>query len=330
MRLARRPVVDPVTSASGSGAAGSGGTGGRNERGGRLLTGHGPDFVAAWRSVFCDVYGWREEGRFAVVPSLLGKPVLACLPGLAYTDLNPAEAREVAREVAGQSFNIRVLAETPEEPPPGAPAVFRLDLAAFDHEREAVWRQALNRSARKGVRRARKANFRVSEERGRPALGSFSDLLAATLARHGAPIMPAALFEALIDELDARILVVRDGGGEALASLLWIRDGRLAWVPWSGSRRRPDGRGDLLFWSMVEQALNEGVDVVDFGRSSIGDGAGRFKRKFGAVPVPVLWFSDKPADLHRRYAPAQKLWRALPAPVTGRLGPRLCRYLADY
>ena len=317
--------------APGSGSSGSAETGGRNGEDGRLLTRHGPDFVAAWRRVFCDVYGWRQEGRFAVVPSLLGKPAFACLPGLSYTDLGAAEARELAREVAGRSFNIRVLDETPGEGPPGAPAVLRLDLAAFDHEREAVWKNALNDGARRRVGRARKAKLRVSEERGRPALEAFSGLLAATLARHGAPILPVALFEALMGELDARILVVRDGGdGEAVASLLWLRDGRLAWVPWLGSRRRSDGHGDLLFWAMVEQALNEGMDVVDFGRSSIGDGACRFKRKFGAVPVPVLWLCDKPADLHRRYAPAQRLWRALPAPVTGRLGPRLCRYLADY
>lgn len=318
-------------SVSGSGSAGPGGTGGRSGEDGRLLTRHGPDFVAAWRSVFCDVYGWRQEGRFAVVPSLFGKPVFACLPGLNYSDLGVAEARAIAREMAGRSFNVRVLDTTPGEPPPGAPAVLRLDLAAFGHEREAVWKRALNHSARKGVRRARKADLRVSEERGRPALGAFFGLLAATLARHGAPIMPVALFEALIGALDARILAVRNGGdGEALASLLWLRDGPLAWVPWLGSRLRSDRPGDLLFWAMVEHALNEGVDVVDFGRSSNGDGACRFKRKFGAVPVPVLWLSDKRTDLHRRYAPAQRLWRALPAPVTGRLGPRLCRYLADY
>ena len=101
--------------------------------------------------MFCDVYGWRQEGRFAVVPSLLGKPAFACVPGLSYTDLGAAEARELAREMAGRSFNIRVLDETPGEGPPGAPAVLRLDLAAFDHEREAVWKNAFDRPPRSPV-----------------------------------------------------------------------------------------------------------------------------------------------------------------------------------
>ena len=49
---------------------------------GPLSVRHSPDFVAAWRSVFCIVYRWRQDGgRFAMVPSLLGSPVFAYLPG---------------------------------------------------------------------------------------------------------------------------------------------------------------------------------------------------------------------------------------------------------
>ncbi len=297
---------------------------------GRLIAGHSPGFVSAWRSVYRDVYRWRQEGRFALVPSLLGAPVFAYLPGLNYADLSAAEARGLAREMAGHSFNIRTLTAPQGELPYGAPAVLRLDLAAFGHDRESVWELALSRAARKAVRRARKAGLGVSEETKPAARAAFLHLLSVTLSRHGAPMMPAALFETLIDALDARILVVRRVGGEALASLLWLRDGPSAWVPWSGSLPSADCPGNLLFWGLIEQALAEGSDIVDFGRSPTGDGSYRFKRGFGAVPIPALWLSDKPPDLYRRYALAQKLWRTLPNFATDNLGPRLCRYLADY
>ena len=297
----------------------------------RLIAGHTPDFVAAWRSAFCDVYRWRQEGRFAVVPQLFGAPVFSYLPGLSYADLNATEARVLAREMAGRSFNIRALAAPEGEPPPGAPAVLRLDLAAFGHDRDVVWEQALNGTTRKAVRRAYKAGLEVAGETGPAAVEVFCGLLSATLARHGAPMMPTALFETLIDQLDARILVVRKrAGDEALASMLWLRDGPLAWVPWLGSRLRADRPGNLLFWGLIEHALDAGAAIVDFGRSPVGDGVYRFKRGFGAIPIPVLWLSDRKADLYRRYAPVQRLWRALPKVVTDGLGPRLCRYLADY
>ena len=305
------------------------GSGERIRAGGRLLAGHSPDFVAAWRSVFCGVYRWRREGRFAVVPSLPGASVFAYLPGLDYTDLNAADARELAREMAGRAFNVRALTVAGEEPPAGSPAVLRVDLAAFGHDRESVWKRALHRIKRKCVRRARKAGLRCGEEAGPAAAATFFRLVSEREARHGAPLAPAALFEAVTRAFGARILVVRGRAGEALASLLWLRDGPLAWTPWWAMARRADCPGDLLVWTVMEQALREGADVVDFGRSPVGGGAYRFKRKFGAVPVPVLWLSDRPFDLYRRYAPAQKLWRALPGFVTRGLGPRVRRRLAD-
>ena len=201
----------------------------------RLTAGHSADFVAAWRSVHCDIYRWQRQDLFAVVPSLFGAPTFAYLPGLNYADLNVAQARGLAGEMAGRSFNIRTLTEPQGEPPPDTPAVLRVDLAAFGNDRDAIWKQALRRAKRKAVRRARKAGLTCAEETGPAALRAFRGLLSATLVRHGAPLMPAALFDALIGEMGARILVVRDTKGEARASLLWLRDGPLAWVPWSGS-----------------------------------------------------------------------------------------------
>ena len=298
-----------------------------------LVSGHSAEFVAAWRSVLCSVYRWRREGRFAVVPSLWGAPTFAYLPGLSYADLNEAEARELAQEAAGRPFNIRALSASPGEEalPLGASSVLRINLAAFAHDREIVWERSLSSGARRGVRRARKAGLEASEEAGPGALAAFRGLLSSVLARHGAPMLPTALFEAVVQDLNAGIIVVRNrANGEALASLLWLRDGPLAWMPWIGSRRCPESPGNLLFWAWIEQALAEGAKVVDFGRSPVGSGAYRFKRGFGAVPMPLLWLSDKPTDLHRRYALPQKIWRRLPQPLTNAAGPWLCRYLANY
>ena len=293
---------------------------------------HSSDFVDAWRSVWCGVFRWRQSGRFAVVPSLVGRPVYAYLPGMDYSDLDAAAAAELAREVANRRFNIRVLAAPrPEgELAPGAPAIMRVDLAAFGRAPEAVWERGLNRAARKAVRRARKAGLEAAEETGPGAMQALYAMLRLAHARHGAPLLPAALFEALVTELGARISVVRNRmNGYARGGLIWVRRGPIAWVPYSGAYHGADCPGNLLFWTAVEQAAHDGADILDFGRSPAGSGTYRFKRNFGARPVPVLWLSDKPFDPYRRRA-AQKLWRALPDSITDRAGPWLCRYLADY
>ena len=260
--------------------------------------------------------------------------MFAYLPGLNYSDLDPVEAQELARELAGRRFNIRALsAPRPEgELAPGSHAVLRLDLAAFGHDQDAVWQRGLNKAARKAVRRARKAGLAAAEETGAAAVQAFCAMLRLTHGRHGAPMLPAALFEAMIAELGARITVVRNrADGAPQASLVWVRDGPIAWVPWSGGYLSADRPYNLLFWAMVEQAANEGADILDFGRSRVGDGNYRFKRNYGAGPVPIVWPRDQPADPYQgRYRAAQRLWRALPNFVTDRAGPRLCRYLADF
>ena len=301
-----------------------------DDRDRRLTLRPSADFVAAWRSVWCGVHRWRQAGRFAVVPSLIGQPVYSFLPGLDFSDLDAAAAQDLAREVPNRPFNIRVLAAPCPEGAlvPGAPVVLRIDLAAHGG-REAVWERGLSRSARKAVRRARKAGLVASEETGPGALQAFCTMLRLAYARHGAPMLPEVLFDALVTELGARILVVRNRVGEVQGSLMWVRDGPIAWVPYSGAYHNRDAPGNLLFWAAVERAANEGADILDLGRSPAGSGTYRFKRNFGASPVPVSWLSDKPFDPYRRYR-AQKLWRALPNFVTDRAGPWLCRYLADF
>ena len=294
-----------------------------------LLAGHSAAFVASWRAMICRVFRWRQEGQFAIVPSLLGRPVFAYLPGLDYSDLNAAEARQLARQVADRPHNIRSLSAYEGEPPSGAPAVLRLDLGAFGHDRTMIWQQSLAKKVRQNLRGAHRLGLKAAAESGPAALDAFMALWASACSRYGAPMRPAALFKALVDELDAGILIVRDADGRALASALWVLDGTLAWMPY-GTSARSAGAGELLYWTLIENALASGADVVDFGRAQVGGGTDRFKRKFGAEPVSVLWLSDKPRDVYARYALPQKLYRALPNVVTDAVGPRLCRYLAEY
>ena len=297
-----------------------------------LATPHSAGFVAGWRAVWCSVFGWRCEGRFAAVPTLLGSRTLAYLPGLSYSDLAGGEAKQLAQEAQGRSFNIRVLGapQPAHELPDGAPTVLRINLAGFGHAGAQIWERGLSRAARYRVRRARKAGLVAAEEAGSAAQKAFRAMLRLANARHGAPMLPQALFEALASELGARLLVVRGADRRPQAGLLWLRDGPLAWVPWSGAQRHAESPGNLLFWAMIEQALNDGADILDLGRSAVGHGSYRFKRSFGAAPVPVHWLSDKPANLYDRYMLAQRAWRALPLGLADRLGPTVCRYLADY
>ena len=276
------------------------------------------------------MHRWRREGPFAVVPSLFGPPTFSYLPGLVYTDLAPAEAETLAREVRGRAFNIRVLGALGREAAPGSRVVMRLDLASSARDPSVVWKARLRGNARWAVRRGRRAGCTVGEESGPEALASLAAMVRLALARNGAPTPPESLFAALVHEMGGRILVVRTRRGEVAAALLWLRDGPLALVPWRGSRRSPDLPDHLLSWAMIEEAARAGAEVLDWGSCAREGGVYRFKRSFGGASSPVSRLADRPANLYRKYAPAQRVFRALPGAVSRRLGPKLCRYLADY
>ncbi|HYC02643.1 MAG TPA: GNAT family N-acetyltransferase [Azospirillaceae bacterium] len=287
---------------------------------------HGTDFAAAWRDIVSRIFGWRRQGPFLAVPSLGGGRTLSYLPLLNYTDLDPAGADELARSAGGAKHLVRVLVPgTPAAE--GAPVAMRVPLAG--RTADELWRGTIAPTCRNRVRKAEKEGIQVRYGRDAASVAAFAGLLAGTLARHGAPMLPPRLFHALAADLGAEVWLA-EAQGRPLAGLLAVRDGPLVWVPWIATERDGGGAaGDLLFWRLMEHSAAAGAGILDFGRSPQGGGTYRFKRKWGAEPVPLRLLGQDGSP-YAKFALAQRAWRALPRPLVDRLGPRLVRYLADY
>ena len=45
----------------------------------------------------------------------------------------------------------------------------------------------------------------------------------------------------------------------------------------------------LLYWNLLERAVERGQAVFDFGRSTIDGNTYRFKKQWGARPDPAVW-----------------------------------------
>lgn len=303
---------------------------------------HSGELVTVWRSIVTDVFGWRTEGEFVRVPSLTGRATLVYLPLLSYTDKTAEEAAALAEQAGSRPYGIRALApgdepreETPAgeipagEIPAGEPVVLRLPLARRDAEH--VWRSGLRSKCRNQVRKARRSPIETRSGGSAELIGDFHRLLARTSHRYGAPLLPRALFDALVERLDARVYVTY-AGERPIASLIAIADGGIVWVPWAASDRAylrycPNHHA---YWRAIRDALEEKRALFDFGRSPAGGRTYRFKIQWGAVPVRLSLLSSSPTDVYGKYRLAQRLWRAAPGPLVDALGPRLVRYLADY
>jgi len=85
----------------------------------------------------------------------------------------------------------------------------------------------------------------------------------------------------------------------------------------------------VLYSEALKLAVERGFRTFDFGRSTIDSGPYRFKRQWGAVPVPLRWSvwppESAPAEAQEtagaRFSAATRIWSRLPLSVASRLGP---------
>ena len=106
-------------------------------------------------------------------------------------------------------------------------------------------------------------------------------------------------------------------------------------VPWASSLQAylalcPN---NLLYWTILQDAIERGLRYLDFGRSTPNEGTYRFKQQWGAKPHPMHWEycllngstmpDQSPKNAKFRYAIAA--WQRLPVGVTRLLGPRIVR-----
>jgi lipid II:glycine glycyltransferase (peptidoglycan interpeptide bridge formation enzyme) len=94
----------------------------------------------------------------------------------------------------------------------------------------------------------------------------------------------------------------------------------------------------LLYWSFLKYVSDNNITEFDFGRSSYGEGTYKFKKQWGAEPVPLCWnkipiqqtitteqASSKSSNLR---AIVEKIWQKLPLSFTVFLGPKIRKYIS--
>ena len=112
-------------------------------------------------------------------------------------------------------------------------------------------------------------------------------------------------------------------------------------VPSASSLRRASATNAnmLMYWHLLERAVQRGQLVFDFGRSTRDSNTYRFKKQWGARPEPAIWQyylrRGSAADLrpdNPKYQRLARFWQHLPPMLsfaaacgTNSPGPRQAR-----
>jgi hypothetical protein len=106
-------------------------------------------------------------------------------------------------------------------------------------------------------------------------------------------------------------------------------------VPWASSVRDYNSLcpNHLLYWRLVENAIREGCETFDFGRSTPHEGTYKFKEQWGARPVPLHWEYELVSGGEMpnanpgnpKFQLAIESWKRLPVAIANYIGPRIVR-----
>jgi len=306
----------------------------------------------SWRRVFDRAFGHesiyllaRCNGRIAgVLPlvyinSLMFGRSLTSLPFLNYggvvadsdgiaQDLVDAAAR-IARERRCRHVELRHIARRFSRLPVRQHKVtMRLRLG------RGMW-ERLDRKVRNQIRKAQKSGLTV-EHGGAELARDFYTVFARNMRDLGTPVYSRRLFDEVLDAFPDRahlhIVRLRD---RPIAAGLTYQTGKMVEVPWASSIHEYNGLcpNHLLYWSLIEAAVERGCDVFDFGRSTPLEGTYRFKEQWGAEPVPLHWeyhLSEgttlpNVSPANARFHLAIELWKRLPLALATRFGPGVVR-----
>jgi serine/alanine adding enzyme len=209
-----------------------------------------------------------------------------------------------------------------------------LVLLSLPADSQTLWSERFPSKLRSQIRRPQKdglvARFGVDH------LPAFYDVFARHMRDLGTPVLPRAFFEALPrtfpDHVRFGVVYHGDTPCAAGCGFVWKDEFEMTWAS-SLLEYKRSAPNMLLYWAFMEQAIAEGMQTFNFGRSSPGTGPHRFKRQWGGADVPLPWLQWSRGGMDATPTPdgsglfrtATALWKRVPVGLATRFGPCLAR-----
>jgi lipid II:glycine glycyltransferase (peptidoglycan interpeptide bridge formation enzyme) len=209
--------------------------------------------------------------------------------------------------------------------------------------KDELWK-SLPGPMRTKVRKAEKSELTAkwgTEERD---LEQFYDVLADNMHRKGSPIYGIEFMREILREFggaagdaahtEASILTLSQGEDVASGAIL-LRHAGVVYVPFVSSRAKyfPLRPNNLLYWEIIRDGNERGMQWLDFGTSIRGASTLQFKESWGAKTYPVVSYVYSESGEPVRLDPGGSvqfgvaLWKKLPRRTADWLGPKLAKLM---
>jgi hypothetical protein len=200
--------------------------------------------------------------------------------------------------------------------------------------RDARW-AAIKGKTRWGIRQAEKQELHVGRNDDLSGLDAFYDLYAAHMRDLGTPVFGSGTLRAMRRHIgpERLRLYLLTHRGKCIGGMVCVVHGR-RWTDLYAIVRRSretEFANYLLYWHVIREAADLGVEEFDLGRSAPQSTVHLFKRKWGGrdVEIPYIFFAGPRARSRsfglvgetREMGLRQRVWSKLPLTLCNIVGP---------
>jgi len=167
-------------------------------------------------------------------------------------------------------------------------------------------------------------------------LDDFYNVFSYNMRDLGTPVYSKQFFLEMLKTFpdNTSIVIIRIKEKAAAAGFLIGFHDRME-IPWASTIKQYNrySVNMLLYWEVLNLAIEMNYKIFDFGRSSKDSGTYRFKKQWGATPLQLYWHywlkskTDIPQinPSNPKYRIFIKTWQHLPLFLANRIGPALIK-----
>jgi FemAB-related protein (PEP-CTERM system-associated) len=206
---------------------------------------------------------------------------------------------------------------------------------------------------RSQIRKAEKNDLTCVIANSQTQIDDFYQIFAINMRKLGSPVHSKKWFECLFNNYAQHsILSVVYSDKVPVGAGIVLRTANRVAIPWASTVAEYNKLAPnmMLYWSLLEHVSNSGCAEFDFGRSTYDEGTYKFKRQWGAEPVPLAWSNLMPnlttsqttidktrtssdnssgeVSGNQIRALVEKTWSKLPLGVTTTLGPKIRKHIS--
>ena len=248
------------------------------------------------------------------------------------------EALALLQSEGGNSFDYRdSVIDIPSDELAGKKVRMVLPLPGGSEALMASFKSKL----RSQIRKAEKNGLTYVIANSQTQIDDFYQIFAINMRKLGSPVHSKKWFENLFKYYSQHIVLsVVYSNKVPVGAGIVLRSANKAAIPWASTVAEYNKLSPnmMLYWSLLEHVSNLGCTEFDFGRSTYEEGTYKFKRQWGAEPVPLAWSNLEPSNsnlatknsdkVSKIRILVEKVWANLPLSVTILAGPKIRKHIS--